>query len=234
MRVCCRAADGSWASRCRMTLNPNGGSSSVDCTAALKRCNQTYSWVLTWVSPILISVLSDIYYGSKSSWVCVCVTGWRALGPFYELHSWQNKQSVASPLVPECNPLHCCDALSWRLNPPLLPSSRTSLPTPMFSRNDVSIWSILKKCIGMVRTHLLSSDWWTFAFVVFWQKRNERRVEWRLKVGYLFVVRNLWLVEHSYCSWSPKGAQAWRVQPCGSSSRVICKWSYGLIFLLMS
>uniref|UniRef100_A0A7N6BTR1 Oxysterol-binding protein n=1 Tax=Anabas testudineus TaxID=64144 RepID=A0A7N6BTR1_ANATE len=26
---------------------------------------------------------------------------------------------------------------------------RTSLPTPMFSRNDVSIWSILKKCIGM-------------------------------------------------------------------------------------
>ncbi|XP_045908692.1 oxysterol-binding protein-related protein 1-like isoform X2 [Micropterus dolomieu] len=26
---------------------------------------------------------------------------------------------------------------------------RTSLPTPMFSRNEVSIWSILKKCIGM-------------------------------------------------------------------------------------
>uniref|UniRef100_A0A8C2WP43 Oxysterol-binding protein n=1 Tax=Cyclopterus lumpus TaxID=8103 RepID=A0A8C2WP43_CYCLU len=26
---------------------------------------------------------------------------------------------------------------------------KTSLPTPMFSRNDVSIWSILKKCIGM-------------------------------------------------------------------------------------
>ncbi|XP_028282760.1 oxysterol-binding protein-related protein 2-like isoform X2 [Parambassis ranga] len=26
---------------------------------------------------------------------------------------------------------------------------RTSLPTPMFSRNDVSIWSILKKCVGM-------------------------------------------------------------------------------------
>ncbi|XP_041954659.1 oxysterol-binding protein-related protein 1-like isoform X2 [Alosa sapidissima] len=26
---------------------------------------------------------------------------------------------------------------------------RTCLPTPMFSRNDVSIWSILKKCIGM-------------------------------------------------------------------------------------
>uniref|UniRef100_A0A8B9LJL3 Uncharacterized protein n=1 Tax=Astyanax mexicanus TaxID=7994 RepID=A0A8B9LJL3_ASTMX len=23
------------------------------------------------------------------------------------------------------------------------------LPAPMFSRNDVSIWSILKKCIGM-------------------------------------------------------------------------------------
>uniref|UniRef100_A0AAR2KK33 Oxysterol-binding protein n=1 Tax=Pygocentrus nattereri TaxID=42514 RepID=A0AAR2KK33_PYGNA len=27
--------------------------------------------------------------------------------------------------------------------------SRMSLPAPMFSRNDVSIWSILKKCIGM-------------------------------------------------------------------------------------
>ncbi|XP_061588327.1 oxysterol-binding protein-related protein 1-like [Cololabis saira] len=26
---------------------------------------------------------------------------------------------------------------------------RTSLPSPMFSRNDVSVWSILKKCIGM-------------------------------------------------------------------------------------
>uniref|UniRef100_A0AAY4CRS0 Oxysterol-binding protein n=1 Tax=Denticeps clupeoides TaxID=299321 RepID=A0AAY4CRS0_9TELE len=28
-------------------------------------------------------------------------------------------------------------------------SIRTSLPAPMFSRNDVCIWSILKKCIGM-------------------------------------------------------------------------------------
>lgn len=28
---------------------------------------------------------------------------------------------------------------------------RMYLPAPMFSRNDVSIWSILKKCIGMVR-----------------------------------------------------------------------------------
>ena len=28
--------------------------------------------------------------------------------------------------------------------------SRTSLPSPMFSRNDFSIWSILRKCIGMV------------------------------------------------------------------------------------
>ncbi|EMP38383.1 Oxysterol-binding protein-related protein 1 [Chelonia mydas] len=27
---------------------------------------------------------------------------------------------------------------------------RTSLPSPMFSRNDFSIWSILRKCIGMV------------------------------------------------------------------------------------
>lgn len=26
---------------------------------------------------------------------------------------------------------------------------RTSLPSPMFSRNDFSIWSILRKCIGM-------------------------------------------------------------------------------------
>ncbi|XP_014847143.1 PREDICTED: oxysterol-binding protein-related protein 1-like isoform X2 [Poecilia mexicana] len=26
---------------------------------------------------------------------------------------------------------------------------RTSLPAPMFSRNDVTVWSILKKCIGM-------------------------------------------------------------------------------------
>lgn len=28
---------------------------------------------------------------------------------------------------------------------------RESLPAPMFSRNSVSIWSILKKCIGLVR-----------------------------------------------------------------------------------
>lgn len=34
----------------------------------------------------------------------------------------------------------------------LLQFHRTCLPAPMFSRNDVSIWSILKKCIGMVRT----------------------------------------------------------------------------------
>lgn len=33
---------------------------------------------------------------------------------------------------------------------------RTSLPAPMFSRNDFSIWSILRNCIGMVRiTHLM-------------------------------------------------------------------------------
>uniref|UniRef100_A0A8C7PQA5 Oxysterol-binding protein n=1 Tax=Oncorhynchus mykiss TaxID=8022 RepID=A0A8C7PQA5_ONCMY len=30
-----------------------------------------------------------------------------------------------------------------------VPHSRTSLPAPMFSRNDLSIWSILRKCIGM-------------------------------------------------------------------------------------
>uniref|UniRef100_A0A4W5QF81 Oxysterol-binding protein n=2 Tax=Hucho hucho TaxID=62062 RepID=A0A4W5QF81_9TELE len=30
-----------------------------------------------------------------------------------------------------------------------IPHSRTSLPAPMFSRNDFSIWSILRKCIGM-------------------------------------------------------------------------------------
>lgn len=29
---------------------------------------------------------------------------------------------------------------------------RSCLPAPMFSRNDFSIWSILKKCIGLVRT----------------------------------------------------------------------------------
>ncbi len=28
---------------------------------------------------------------------------------------------------------------------------RSSLPAPMFSRNDFSVWSILKKCIGLVR-----------------------------------------------------------------------------------
>lgn len=31
---------------------------------------------------------------------------------------------------------------------------RESLPAPMFSRNSVSIWIILKKCIGLVRTYL--------------------------------------------------------------------------------
>uniref|UniRef100_A0A8C8H9A3 Oxysterol-binding protein n=1 Tax=Oncorhynchus tshawytscha TaxID=74940 RepID=A0A8C8H9A3_ONCTS len=30
-----------------------------------------------------------------------------------------------------------------------VPHYRTSLPAPMFSRNDLSIWSILRKCIGM-------------------------------------------------------------------------------------
>uniref|UniRef100_A0A452QRF0 Uncharacterized protein n=1 Tax=Ursus americanus TaxID=9643 RepID=A0A452QRF0_URSAM len=32
---------------------------------------------------------------------------------------------------------------------------RTSLPAPMFTRSDFSVWSILKKCIGLVRFHLL-------------------------------------------------------------------------------
>uniref|UniRef100_A0A8C5BD81 Oxysterol-binding protein n=1 Tax=Gadus morhua TaxID=8049 RepID=A0A8C5BD81_GADMO len=32
---------------------------------------------------------------------------------------------------------------------PVLSSPRSSLPAPMFSRNDISVWSILKKCIGM-------------------------------------------------------------------------------------
>ncbi|MEQ2218071.1 hypothetical protein XENOCAPTIV_029001 [Xenoophorus captivus] len=32
---------------------------------------------------------------------------------------------------------------------------RTSLPASMFTRNTVSIWSILKKCIGLVSPSLL-------------------------------------------------------------------------------
>lgn len=38
--------------------------------------------------------------------------------------------------------------------------SRSSLPAPMFSRNDFSIWSILRNCIGMVR--LLDTSWVCF------------------------------------------------------------------------
>uniref|UniRef100_A0A5F9DDS7 Oxysterol-binding protein n=1 Tax=Oryctolagus cuniculus TaxID=9986 RepID=A0A5F9DDS7_RABIT len=34
---------------------------------------------------------------------------------------------------------------------------RTSLPSPMFSRNDFSIWSILRKCIGMIYMNYLYS-----------------------------------------------------------------------------
>uniref|UniRef100_A0A3Q4HD84 Oxysterol-binding protein n=1 Tax=Neolamprologus brichardi TaxID=32507 RepID=A0A3Q4HD84_NEOBR len=52
--------------------------------------------------------------------------------------------------------LHQCSMSCWKssLCLPLfllfiLLPHRTSLPAPMFSRNDVSIWSILKKCIGM-------------------------------------------------------------------------------------
>lgn len=30
---------------------------------------------------------------------------------------------------------------------------RASLPAPMFSRNTISVWGILKKCIGLVMTH---------------------------------------------------------------------------------
>uniref|UniRef100_A0A665V123 Oxysterol-binding protein n=1 Tax=Echeneis naucrates TaxID=173247 RepID=A0A665V123_ECHNA len=46
---------------------------------------------------------------------------------------------------------HSCKSFSQTFVFPCLCSGvhRTSLPSPMFSRNDVSIWSILKKCIGM-------------------------------------------------------------------------------------
>lgn len=36
---------------------------------------------------------------------------------------------------------------------------RTSLPAPMFSRNTISIWGILKKCIGLVRTERCYATW---------------------------------------------------------------------------
>lgn len=34
---------------------------------------------------------------------------------------------------------------------------RTSLPAPMFTRSDFSVWSILKKCIGLVSSEGLIS-----------------------------------------------------------------------------
>lgn len=34
---------------------------------------------------------------------------------------------------------------------------RTSLPAPMFTRSDFSVWSILKKCIGLVSSESQTS-----------------------------------------------------------------------------
>lgn len=39
-------------------------------------------------------------------------------------------------------------AFSWNKKKIVLFASRTSLPVPMFSRNDFNIWSVLKNCIG--------------------------------------------------------------------------------------
>ncbi|XP_042568245.1 oxysterol-binding protein-related protein 1-like [Cyprinus carpio] len=43
--------------------------------------------------------------------------------------------------------LYC--SISSNITRKIPPFHRTSLPAPMFSRNDFSIWSILRKCIGM-------------------------------------------------------------------------------------
>lgn len=36
---------------------------------------------------------------------------------------------------------------------------RTSLPAPMFSRSDFSVWTILKKCVGLVSPGAHAHAW---------------------------------------------------------------------------
>uniref|UniRef100_A0A8B9FW95 Oxysterol-binding protein n=1 Tax=Amazona collaria TaxID=241587 RepID=A0A8B9FW95_9PSIT len=61
----------------------------------------------------------------------------------YSLEDMDSKDTVTSD-VPEEKVCGSGESLSNGIK-----KHRTSLPSPMFSRNDFSIWSILRKCIGM-------------------------------------------------------------------------------------
>lgn len=70
---------------------------------------------------------------------------------FFSRFPLTNKhQQLVSNIVCVC----LCVCFHTKITPSFLVFChfRDSLPAPMFSRNTVSIWSILKKCIGLVRT----------------------------------------------------------------------------------
>lgn len=75
----------------------------------------------------------------------------------------------------------------------ILISHRTCLPAPMFSRNDVSIWSILKKCIGMVRTGDAPKSELNIICCAVWRKmQTETLICWIKTQLRSWIVRNMW------------------------------------------
>ncbi|XP_066537359.1 LOW QUALITY PROTEIN: oxysterol-binding protein-related protein 2 [Hoplias malabaricus] len=103
-------------------------------------------------SPTPSTLTEDEFFDALTEWFSVsCVISFlserghtvsiKAAGPFAQLQP---------PSKPTRVLLSCLGMVTMVTRPTItVKKHRKSLPAPMFSRNDVSIWSILKKCIGM-------------------------------------------------------------------------------------
>lgn len=93
----------------------------------------------------LIQYVKGFYWVQLREWEMTCLT--------QPLHVWCICSNETSVFM-EKSMHRCITHTSLCVDVACCTCIRTSLPAPMFSRNDFSIWSILRNCIGMVRIKL--------------------------------------------------------------------------------
>uniref|UniRef100_A0A8C5APN5 Oxysterol-binding protein n=1 Tax=Gadus morhua TaxID=8049 RepID=A0A8C5APN5_GADMO len=98
-----------------------------------------------------LQILATERYDTSLSRVRKSPTPSALTGDFYDAESGEAPCADTPPQLGTLHPFSGMGASLCSLKAlcPVLSSPRSSLPAPMFSRNDISVWSILKKCIGM-------------------------------------------------------------------------------------
>uniref|UniRef100_A0A668ACQ9 Oxysterol-binding protein n=1 Tax=Myripristis murdjan TaxID=586833 RepID=A0A668ACQ9_9TELE len=120
-----------WSLRLEQEVGKNKALTEALQTLASERDELKQSLFKGRRSPTLSTLTEDDFYDALSeSESELSVSGFLSVAS----HSCEEDEGRDTPLSTQCNGVK---------------KRRNSLPAPMFSKNDVSIWSILKKCIGM-------------------------------------------------------------------------------------